>query len=87
MLGRPEDAVKNFEEAVDLASSIYPDLKSNSKLALAHDNLAKCYITTCKLNQCELHVKKALEIKVNMYGKVHSETATSFHNMGNLALA
>ena len=87
MMGRPESAVRNFEEAVDLASTLYPDLKSNAKLAIAHENLAKCYITTCKLNQCELSVKKALEIKVNLYGKVHPETATSFHYMGNLALA
>ena len=79
MLGRPESAVRNFEEAVDLASTLYPDLKSNAKLAIAHENLAKCYITTCKLSQCELSVKKALEIKKVMYGEDHHEIASTIH--------
>ena len=87
ILGDPESAEKRFEEAVDLATKLFPDLVSNLKLAKAHENLAKCYISTSNLNKSELHVKKALEIKVHLYGQVHPETALSFYDMGNVSFA
>ena len=86
MLGIPESAVENLEEAVELASTLYPDLISH-KLATAHENLAKCYIPTSQLSKSELHVRKSLEIKVHLYGDDHPETAQAFHYMGNVALA
>ena len=87
ILGLPEQAIKHFTEAVTLASSIYPDTKKNVKLAQANENLAKCYITTANIEKANFHIKIALEIKTNVYGENHPETASAIHYMGNMALA
>ena len=87
IIGCHKDAVKDFEEAINLASSIYPDLKSNAKLATAHENLSKVYVKTAYVQLAHKHLKMALEIKKHIYGWDHPETALAVHCMGNVALA
>jgi hypothetical protein len=84
MHGKPDSAVACFEEAVNIASLLDPDLTSSDRLAKANEWLAKCYLITQKLPNAELHLNKALQIVVKNYGKESVEAAKIFHTVGNL---
>jgi hypothetical protein len=46
MEGKPDEAMYPFEQAVELASRLYPTLKGNPELANAHEWLGRCYLLT-----------------------------------------
>ena len=49
MESKPDQAVYPFEQAVELASLLYPTLNGCSELAVAHEWLGRCYLLAHKV--------------------------------------
>lgn len=54
-LGKPEIAIVPFQQAVDLASELFPTLQGHELLASTHDWVGKCNLLTGKHKESELH--------------------------------
>lgn len=60
---------------------------SDSLKAQVYTGLGACYLKTGKTQRALIEYKRALDLRLKIYGPIHEKTADAYNNLGNCQLA
>ena len=82
-LGNIQEAINHNLQAIDVYNKFTHSSRSSHHATIS-DNLSMCYLDIKDYDNAFKYAKSALEMRLSIYGKNHSDVARSYNNIGNI---